>query len=62
MAETPPNLRYSDCERDCGDCGAFKKQAQACGMFSDYPVAPELICDKWVSKDAYAKKDHGQGS
>lgn len=59
--DKPPNLRFSDGDRDCGNCIAFKKQAQTCSMFNDYPVSGELTCDDWKGDKPHDKdvKDDG---
>lgn len=58
MADGPPDLRFSDTDKDCASCTGFKPNSQTCSMFHDWPVSPELVCNDWDPLDPGAVKDN----
>lgn len=48
MTDTPPNLRLSDSDEDCGGCRWFNDGF--CSLYRDYPVDDAMVCDSYEPK------------
>lgn len=46
----PPHYRPSTTDKECGNCGAYKRKGQSTGGFCrmfNVNVKADMVCDKW---------------
>ena len=56
--DTPPNLRISgDRDRECGTCIHMGGHGN-CRLFDNYPVDPDMVCDRWAGDLEKADREH----